>query len=268
MTAHRVMKDLHVAATNRLLIVNDPGDTETITIDKNPAVVELVTATGETRTLADPAGAGIECTLVMKTDLGDCTVTTSSAYDQAGSTTITFNDANDSIKLYSILDGTDTYAWRVAGYDGVTGPTAEMATIDVDTLTVSSGATISGLVTNSATAAAIATTRVLTSADSGGIFSVAKTGVYTITLPTPAQGISFKFMVLDTGANVVTILADGAFCDGMLTEAGATPTAMTGTTLLLTSGQSVGDWVQYEGISSTQWLVTGSTLAADDITIS
>jgi len=149
--------------------------------------------------------------------------------------------------------------------------TSVSVTGDVGSATVTSTGQITagaGLVANSATAAAIATTRTLTAADSGGCFSVAKTGVYTITLPTPAQGIRFKFLVLDTGANIVTILADGAFCYGMLTEAGATPTAMTGTTILLTSGQSVGDWIELEGIDATHWLVTGSTLAADDITIS
>jgi len=44
-------------------------------------------------------------------------------------------------------------------------------------------------------------------------------------------------------------------------------TAMTGTTLTLASGGSVGDWVMFEGISATQYLVTGACIAAADIAI-
>jgi len=119
MTAHRVAKDLHVAASNMILIVNDPGDAATITIDRNPAVVELVTATAETRTLADPAGPGVTCVIVLKTDGGDCVVTASSAINQTGNTVLTFGDVNDSVQLYSIQDGSGTFAWRIAGNDTV-----------------------------------------------------------------------------------------------------------------------------------------------------
>lgn len=104
--------------------IADPGDAKDIMTkyDRQFAVCELVTADAETRTLGDPVAAGHFLVLVLKTDNGDCTVTVSSAYDQAGSTSLVFDDANDSIYLYSIEDGTDAYAWRVAGYDGVTGP--------------------------------------------------------------------------------------------------------------------------------------------------
>lgn len=123
-----------------------------------------------------------------------------------------------------------------------------------------------GFVAKSSTAAAITTTRTLTAADSGGIFSVAKTSAYAITLPTPAQGLKFKFLVLDTGANAVTLSNGSAHLFGVV-SVNNTNVAMTGTTLSLASGGSVGDWVEFEGIDATHYLVTGACIAAADITI-
>lgn len=125
---------------------------------------------------------------------------------------------------------------------------------------------LSGFVANSKQAAAITTTRVLTAADSGGIFSVAKSGAYAITLPTPAQGIRFKFLVLDTGANAVTITDGAAHLMGVVSVNNVN-VAMTGTTLSLVSAGSVGDWVEFCGIDATHYLVTGACIAAGKITI-
>jgi len=132
-----------------------------------------------------------------------------------------------------------------------------------------SGGTVSaqGLVAKSVTAAAITTTRTLTAADSGGVFSVAKTSAYAITLPTPAQGITFKFMALDTGAFAVTISDGSAHLFGQIQEAGTTPIAMTGTTLSMVATQAVGDWLFFQGIDATHYLVTGSSITASKFTI-
>lgn len=113
---------------------------------------------------------------------------------------------------------------------------------------------------------AIAAARTLTAADSGGVFSVAKTSAYAITLPTPAQGLRFKFLIIDTGANIVTISNGSAHLFGIV-SVNSVNVVMTGTTISLASGNSVGDWISFEGISPTQYLVTGATLAAADITV-
>lgn len=120
--------------------------------------------------------------------------------------------------------------------------------------------------TGPTSAAAISAARTLTAADSGGVFTVAKTSAYAITLPTPSQGLKFKFVVLDTGANAVTISDGAAHLLGTVSINNVN-TAMTGTTLTLASAGSVGDWVEFEGISATQYLVTGACIAASDITI-
>lgn len=125
----------------------------------------------------------------------------------------------------------------------------------------------SGFTAKSLSAAAITTTRALTVQDSGGIFSVAKTSAYAITLPTPAQGIKFTFLILDTGANAVTFSDGAAHLFGNICEAGTVPIAMTGTTLTAAASGSVGDWLTFEGIDATHYLVKGSSIAASKFTI-
>jgi hypothetical protein len=73
-------------------------------------------------------------------------------------------------------------------------------------------------------------------------------------------------MVLDTGANAVTISDGAAHLFGIASVANVN-TAMTGTTLTLTATGSVGDWVSFEGIDATHYLVNGACIAAADITI-
>jgi len=119
----------------------------------------------------------------------------------------------------------------------------------------------------SSSTSAIALAATLTAADSGSCFSVAKTSVYTITLPTPRQGLMFKFFALDTGANIVTITDGAAHLYGTVDVAG-TPVIMTGTNILLASGSGIGDWVQFDGVDATHYLVSGACVGALDITVS
>lgn len=154
-----------------------------------------------------------------------------------------------SIEFYTTVDGGETL-------------TLAMTIDTAQTVTCSKG-----LVAKSNGAAAIVTTRTLTAADSGGVFSIAKTSAYAITLPTPAQGLNFTFLVLDTGANAVTLSNGSAHLFGIIDVAG-TPTVMTGTTLTTPSGGALGDWCKIEGIDATHYLVTGACLSASDWAIS
>ena len=124
-----------------------------------------------------------------------------------------------------------------------------------------------GFSVNSSTDAAISSATTLTGADSGGVFSLAKTSAYAVTLPTPAQGYSFKFLVLDTGNFAVTFSDGSAHLYGQIQEAGTIPIAMTGTTITAVAVQSVGDWIHFEGIDATHYLVTGSSIVASKWTV-
>lgn len=104
------------------LLVKDPGDTGTITIDRWGSVVPMVSAAAETRTLAAPNVAGLACLLVVDTYVGAITVTVTGGYDLAANTSLVFGAAGHWAKLVSVKVGT-SYLWKILQWEGVTGPT-------------------------------------------------------------------------------------------------------------------------------------------------
>lgn len=132
--------------------VIDAGDGLDLMTKYNKAFgqVQLVSGSGaETRTMGDPTDVGHYVSLYMLTDGGgDITVTFDSGYDQAGSTTMVFGDVGDNALFMSVQDSsTPTYRWQIVSYDGVTGPTLEIASLDLDALTVSGTAAVTGVTT-------------------------------------------------------------------------------------------------------------------------
>jgi len=89
----------------------DPGASGTVTADRSPHVVGLISAAAESRTLARPTRVGGLCLLWMKTDGGDITLTVTGGYNEDGDTTFTFDDPGEFIFLVSCHDGTN-YFWR------------------------------------------------------------------------------------------------------------------------------------------------------------
>lgn len=107
MSAHNAAIELH----SRYLQVADPGNAGTITIDRNLAYVPLVSAGAETRTLARPTAEGVRCTLAMKTDGGDITVTVTGGLNESGDTTFVFSDAGQFADFVSCEAG-GSFFWR------------------------------------------------------------------------------------------------------------------------------------------------------------
>lgn len=114
MSGHNVAQELLQAE----LQVLDPGNGKAIVPDRSGAIVPLVTAAAETRSLPAPVKAGIQLTLVLKTDGGDCVVTASAGVNQTGNTILTFDTEGESVVLLSIPKG-NAFVWRVTANDGV-----------------------------------------------------------------------------------------------------------------------------------------------------
>lgn len=95
----------------------DPGNAATIITDRQFVFIPLVSAAAETRTLAQPAKAGLFTTLTFKTDAGDITLTVTGGYNADADTSITFSDAGDFVMFYSIEHG-GSYYWRVVCQEG------------------------------------------------------------------------------------------------------------------------------------------------------
>lgn len=100
----------------------DPGNAGELgdsIVGISPAYIELVTTGAETRTLQDPTVGGQILILTMKTDGGNCTVTTATKNTNAGATTIVFGDVGDTAVLVSIYNGTDGYRWSLVATEGI-----------------------------------------------------------------------------------------------------------------------------------------------------
>lgn len=115
MSAHNEIYELDRAPHT----ITDPGASGAIPSDGS-GIVNIVTATTETRTLAAPVRAGIRLMLNFLTDGGDCTITVASAYNAAGATTIVLADAGDCIVLQSRGYGT-AFRWVQLATDGLGG---------------------------------------------------------------------------------------------------------------------------------------------------
>lgn len=106
--------DMGAASTDQ---ITDPGDTGAIPVTAS-GWCALVTAAGETRTMAIPAAVGTEIHLFLKTDGGDCVVTVAGPVNVAGNNTLTFDNESEQIFLRGI-DADGTLEWCVVANDGV-----------------------------------------------------------------------------------------------------------------------------------------------------
>ena len=119
-------------------------------------------------------------------------------------------------------------------------------------------------------ATAVGAAKTLTTADSGGIFLLDTAAGSVVTLPTPAAGMKFRFVVSTSVTSNSHIIGGsaGEFLLGCLqmgidTSATSEMQALNGTTHLTitmngsTTGGLIGTVIDFEGISATQWLVNG-----------
>lgn len=262
-------------------VMQDAGDGNDLMTkyDRNLGVIEMTSgSSGETRTMGDPRSAGQLVTLHHHTDGGgDITITFTSAYDQSGSTSMVFGDAGDNATFRSIEDGTDTYAWRLVGYDGVTGPTEELATVDVDTLIIggttvtATAAEINQAADESANTEVVTTTNVLTAAESGKTLILNSATAFVTTLPAVAAGLRFTFYAgatQVTGGNhtIVPNASNDNTIYGEYLVAGLTvPASAEGSINWVADTILPGDKVELF-CDGTNWYVSGAAAATGAIT--
>ena len=98
--------------------IADPGNAGAISVTAS-GHVDIVTAAAETRTIAAPSFTGQELLVSMKTDGGNDVITVATSIDQSAHTTITLNDAGDSVLLIAKINGANK-RWSVVFNDGCT----------------------------------------------------------------------------------------------------------------------------------------------------
>ena len=124
------------------LLVDDPGDTGTIVIDRYGAVVPIVSNGTEARTLKPPTKAGILATICLDEELnaGFVELTVTDGYNFDGDTSIVFGDDGDYVTFMSVKIGSN-YRWRVVGEEG-TNVGAESGSFDTLTATTATIVTV------------------------------------------------------------------------------------------------------------------------------
>jgi hypothetical protein len=151
MSTHQIQTQMSDASW----YIADPGDAGAIIASKS-GYVPIVTAGVESRTVAAPTKGGIDLTLEMKTDGGDCTVTFATSFAEVTDTTIIFTDAGQMARFYSIEVGT-AFMWRRYAAD----PTEAMT---ITTL----AATSANITTLTSGPVATATAGITVTDDTGG----------------------------------------------------------------------------------------------------
>ena len=154
MSAHRVLHDLF----NAPYVATDPGDTNTIAIDRNFLCMPLTaSASSETRKIAHPTKAGLIVTIMLQTaGGGTITLTDASSGTFDGSaTSITFATICDWVMLQSIKLTSTTYRWQVVQSLGVGGITSNLSGAASVTNLAASGAVNAVNVTASGKVAAV-----------------------------------------------------------------------------------------------------------------
>lgn len=129
--------------------------------------------------------------------------------------------------------------------------------------------TAQGLRTTSTTPTAITGTTSLVAADSGGIFTVAQSSAYQVTLPTPAgAGVRFLLQLVSAGAFNVTVVATGCSFEGTIVNDVTSVIPATGSTFTFASGTAaLGDWIEFISTSTSKYFARAVTSAAGGITI-
>ncbi len=108
--SHRIHSDLFRVPKG----MTDPGGGGTICVTEDLAILEMVSATAETRTLANPTKSGIRFVMRLMTDGGDIIVEAQNGFNNAGEHKATFNDASDLLSLISVETATPgTFRWQI-----------------------------------------------------------------------------------------------------------------------------------------------------------
>jgi hypothetical protein len=130
-------------------------------------------------------------------------------------------------------------------------------------------ASVSGLRVATSGATAITTTRAVTKADSGGVFTVAQSSAYTVTVATPAgAGERYLFQCVSPGSFDVSIVATGCTFEGNIVNDVTSVIVATGSTMKFASGSAaLGDTIELISTSATKFLVRAVSSTAGGITV-
>lgn len=114
----------------------------------------------------------------------------------------------------------------------------------------------------------VTATNVITAAETGAIFVLSSATEFASTLPAPAAGLKYRFVIgaAPSGASYTVATNGGAnVIEGLAVVNGATVAASNEDTITFTDGAAaVGDWCEVVS-DGTSWFVSGQAAAATGI---
>lgn len=139
--------------------------------------------------------------------------------------------------------------------------------VEIGTANGGGGLKVGGVQQNLGSIQEISAATTLTAADSGK--TIILTGIvgYAITLPAPAAGLKYKFIVQDLFATTDWVItATGAIMHGSVMELSTVQPVAAATTINLElAADTIGDWIQVES-DGTNWYVSGAMAQAASVT--
>jgi hypothetical protein len=238
-------------------------------------IINIITAGAETRTLAAPVAAGIVLGLNFLTDGGDCVITVATAFDDAGSTTITLSSAGQYVELVSRKYGS-VYRWRETTRSQIAATDAELSLL---TGLLATGAEINRVAQASTRIVSITTSTIALTlaAHDGKTVVFNRAAGIAATLPAATgSGARFRIVVgtaftgdatikvnTTPGTDTMVGLVLGLDGDGVPANAwtvGGTNDTITmdgSATPNMTQGGFVGDMYDIQDIATGVWQVNG-----------
>ena len=173
---------------------------------------------------------------------------------------------NASVKVTNANGSESTISLtELASLDGLTASVAELNILDGVTATA---AEINMACDNSANCEVVAATNVITATESGKTFFLNHATEFVSTLPAPAIGLRYKFIVTGapSGASYTVVTTSGAnLIYGSAEVNGASVPAVAEDTVTFTDGAAaIGDWIEVIS-DGTNWYVSGLGVAATAI---
>lgn len=147
------------------------------------------------------------------------------------------------------------------------GPVESAAGFSVDDTTVING---DGKLLAKVATETVTATNTITAAESGTTFILSSATEFVSTLPAPAAGLNYKFIIgaAPSGASYTVVTASSAnIIEGTVVVNGASVLGSNEDTITFADGAAVvGDWVEVVS-DGTSWFVTGVGSAASSITL-
>lgn len=182
----------------------DPGSAGTITVERNPCYVPIVTAGAETRTLARPTKEAWILTLYAKTIVTSCTITVTGGYNSDGDTTFVLSADDQWVTFISAYDGTN-YLWRkLTDYGMGNIAPADSAVLETFSAVTATTTEINATADASANLVATTATQITCTALVHGNRTVVLNSTHTTTVTLPAAsgtGDKYTFEVGVTGTD-------------------------------------------------------------------